>query len=98
MNKKEQEELRRLEEALMETDVFDEELIDEIDLLEDTWQDIADLSPDIYNADDSDVDLDDYSQTVQTANRQPASGILVALILILSAVVVFCLLKILGVL
>ena len=102
MKKQELEELRRLEEELMEIEYSDDDFIDaleeidEIDLLEDTWQEIGEIPVDIYNTDSVDVDMDDFSAEVQQApsHNQTLS---VVLILILLGVVVFCAMKLLGV-
>ena len=98
MRKQEQEELRRLEEELMATEYTEEDLMDEIEILDDTWLDFMDFPDCVYNSDDTDVDLETYSEEVhQGNNRGPSSALLVTLIIILSLVVVFSLLKILGV-
>ena len=96
MKKQELEELRRLEEELMAGEFPEEDIPDELDLLDDTWQTLADLTCDVYNTDDTTVDLDALSQEI-TQPAPKASAVPKLLILLLSCVVVFCALKILGV-
>lgn len=99
MRKQELDELRRLEEELMADEYMEEEPLDELDLLDDTWQEFMEVPISVYNTDDTDVDLESYSEEVQQAqDRRPSSGLLTVLILFLLLVVIFCLLKILGVL
>ena len=96
MKKQELEELQRLEEALMATEFTEEDFPDELDLLDDTWQELTDIPYDIYNTDDTAVDLDALSQEVlQPAQKSSAAP--VVLIVLLSCIVVFCAMKILGV-
>ena len=99
MRKQELDELRRLEEELMADEYMEEEPLDELDLLDDTWQEFMEVPISVYNTDDTDVDLESYSKEVyRTQNRRPSSGLLTVLIILLLLVVIFCLLKILGVL
>ena len=99
MRKQELDELRRLEEELMADEYTEEEPLDELDLLDDTWQEFMADPISVYNTDDTDVDLESYSEEVQQAqDRRPSSGLLTVLILFLLLVVIFCLLKIMGVL
>ena len=96
MKKQELEELQRLEAELMATEYIEDELIDEIDLLEDTWQDLADLPVEAYNTDTVDVELDGFSEDV--SQGKPSRSVLPkVLIAILSCIVIFCALKLLGV-
>ena len=98
MKKQELEALRRLEEELLSTEYEDQLQPDELDILEEAWQDFAEFPEDIYNTDDLDVDLDDYSEEVYQDNSPgPSSAVLVALTVLLLLVVIFCLLKLLGV-
>ena len=98
MKKQELEALRRLEEELLSTEYEDQLQPDELDILEEAWQDFAEFPEDIYNTDDLDVDLDDYSEEVYQDNSPgPSSAVLVALTVFLVLVVIFCLLKLLGV-
>ena len=95
MKKQELEELRRLEEELMANE-YDPEEFDELDLLDDTWQEVADIPVSAYNADATDVDLDAYSEALNSkAPRRSAAPIV--LIILLSFLVVFCAMKLLGV-
>ena len=102
MKKQELEELRRLEEELMEIEYSDDDFIDaleeidEIDLLEDTWQEIGEIPVDVYNTDLVDVDMDDFSAEVQQGQSR-GRGWPVVLILLLLGVVAFGAMKILGV-
>jgi len=93
MNKQELEELRRLEEELLASDYTTEEAIDELDLLEDTWQEFTDFPPEVYNPD---AVSDRFREEVFAGNpkKRPLP---VVLIILLSCVVVFCAMKILGV-
>ena len=109
MRRKEAEELRRLEEALMESEYeescpgddleFDIPELDELDILEDTWQETADVDYEVYNTDHTDVDLEEYSEEVY---RERSSDTLPVLLTIFTAIllgaVVLLLLKYLGVL
>lgn len=98
MKKQELEALRRLEEELLASEYEDEVQPDELDILEESWQDFAEFPEGIYNTDDLDVDLDDYSEEVyQDNSRGPSSALLVTLTVFLLLVVIFCLLKLLGV-
>ena len=97
MKKQEMEELRRLEEELL-ADVYDEaELEDELALLEDTWQEFADLPVDAYNSDQPDVDPKAFSEEVYRG-KQKAPVFPLVLIVLLICVVLFCILKLLEVL
>ena len=98
MKKQELEALHRLEEELLSTEYEEELQSDELDILEETWQDFAEFPEGIYNTDDPDVDLDDYSEAVYQDNAPgPSSAVLVVLTVFLLLVVIFCLLKLLGV-
>ena len=96
MEKQELEELRRLEAELMESEYIEEDLTDEIGLVEDTWQELADFSLDAYNTDSLDVELEDFSREIsQGKDKGPVFP--TVLILLLLGVVVFCAMKIWGV-
>lgn len=86
MRKDQQEELRRLEEALMEMDQPEPEE-DADQWLEDFYyvpeEDYAEPY-DVYNTDEADVDLDDYSEDVH-GGRQ-SGGCLVPILLFLTLV------------
>ena len=98
MKKQELEALRRLEEELLSTEYEEELQPDELDILDEAWQDFAEFPEGIYNTDDPDVDLDDYSEAVYQENaRGPSSAALITLTILLLLVVIFCLLKLLGV-
>lgn len=98
MGKREQEELRRLEAALLESEYQDETPVDELDLLEDTWQEVTDVRYDMYNADYADVDLDDYSEDIHRGRRSNSVLPLVAMLAIAALIAMIAwLLKFLGV-
>lgn len=98
MGKREQEELRRLEAALLESEYQDETPVDELDLLEDTWQEVTDVRYDMYNADYADVDLDDYSEDIYRGRRSNSALPLVAMLSIATLIAMIAwLLKFLGV-
>lgn len=98
MRKQEREELRRLEEALMEPE-FTEIPADEMDTIESTWQDVSDTHYDIYNTDETDVALDVYSEDVHRGRRSSAlPTVLTLIVLVALSAAILWLLKILGVL
>ena len=78
---------------------FTEQPADELDVLEDSWQDVSDTHYDIYNTDDTDVDMDVYSEDVHRG-RQSSVLPTIATLLALAALsaTILWLLKILGVL
>lgn len=98
MRKREREELRRLEEALMEPELA-EMPANEMDILEDSWQEVSDVSYDIYNTDDTDVDLEVYSEDVHRGRQSNALSTIITLLALaaLSAAILW-LLNFLGVL
>ena len=98
MRKREREELRRLEEALMEPE-FTETPTSEMDILEDSWQEVSDVSYDIYNTDEADVDMDVYSEEVHRGRQGNVLSTIITLLALatLSAAILW-LLKFLGVL
>jgi len=83
MRKKQQDELRRLEEALLEPEAFDEpeeaaeEWLDEF--YAESARDYA-----VHNTDSADVDLDSYSADVYEGRRR--SGCLIPVMILLTAV------------
>jgi hypothetical protein len=93
MRKQQQAELRRLEEALM-AEEYREEAAPDID---ESWQEYADREYEIYNADDTDVDMDAYSEDVQAGKPRNSAGVLVVLTVVLLAAVIALLLKFLEV-
>lgn len=102
MRDRQQKELRRLEEALMETEYeeeFSEEEFDGIEEVDRTWQQSADMDYDIYNTDDADVDMDAYSEEVHRGKTGSGLGVVLTMLTMvaLSACILF-LLKLLGVL
>ena len=95
MKKQELEELRRLEEELM-ADEYTPEEMDEMDLLDETWQEITDIPVEAYNTDASDVDPEVYTQALEQVPPK-RSVVPVLLIVLLSCLVIFCALKLLEV-
>lgn len=93
MRKQQQAELRRLEEALMAED-FPEEAAP---ILEETWQEYADRDCEIYNTDNTDVDMDTFSEQVHAGSSRKGAGILFVLTLLLLMAVIIYFLKFLGV-
>ena len=100
MRKKEMEALRQLEEALLAQE--EPERIadaDETQFLDQTWQEVSDLEYDVYNTDDSDVDLDEYSDRVyRDSGSSPLGTVLMILFMVLLSGSILLLLKMLGVL
>ena len=98
MGRQEQEELRRLEAALLEQSCIEENSEEELEFLEHTWQAVSDVSYDAYNTDRSDVDPDAYSEDVYRGRR---SNVIPALVTILALAVltamILWLLEFLGV-
>ena len=99
MRKQQQKELRRLEEALLEAEypqeAFPADPENELD-----WEDYEDSeSYDVYNTDDVDVDLDEYSEDVHAGKSGSGISVVVTMLCMvaLSAGILF-LLKYLGVL
>ena len=93
MRKQQQAELRRLEEALMAEDLPE----DAAPILDETWLEYTEQDYEIYNTDDTDVDLDVYSDDVHEGGSQKGMGALVILTLLLLLAVIVFLLKFLGV-
>lgn len=95
MTRKEQEALRRLEEALL----AQEEPVAEQALLEDTWLECAELDTAAYNSDKTDVDLDAYSEEVRDGSSgSPLGVVLVMVTMVALSAGILLLLKLLGVL
>ena len=98
MRKQEREELRRLEEALMKPE-FTEMPADEMEILEESWQDLSDVSYDIYTTDEVDVDLEAYSEDVHRGRQSNALPVIITVLaLIALSAMVLWLLQFLGVL
>lgn len=86
MRKDQREELRRLEQALLEPELPEEDWQQDADT--DQWLDDF-YSPEpvhcqVYNADDTDVDLEEFSEEVQRGHR--SGGCLLPLMIILTLV------------
>ena len=95
MGKREEKELHRLEEALLE----EESTQEAPDMPEPVWQQNDDLDYDIYNTDDTDVDLAEYSDTVYREHSGRGLAVLVTMLCMgLLSVFILILLKYLGVL
>ena len=92
MGKREEKELHRLEEALLE----EESTQEAPDMPEPVWQQNDDLDYDIYN---TDVDLAEYSDTVYREHSGSGLAVLVTMLCMgLLSVFILILLKYLGVL
>lgn len=87
MRKDQQEELRRLEEALLEADDREDPEEEADQWLEEFYRQPAEEF-DVYNTDDTDVELEEFSETVHQGRQK--GGCLVPLIVLLT--VVLCLL------
>ena len=92
MGKRQQAELRRLEKALLETDTQN--------ALPDFGRNEPKINAHtIYNTDETDVDLEEYSDEVQKEPTGGAASVIVTmLVMILLSAGIFLLLKVLGVL
>ena len=104
MRKQEEEELRRLEKALLEDPDLDEsdQEEDPLDWVEDFYDDIGDTVPQdftVRNTDDVDVDIEDYSEDVYRAKRGGCliPGLITVLALCVLTAMVLWLLQYLGV-
>ena len=93
MRKQQQAELRRLEEALMAEEYSEDAAPDPDEI----WQEYAGQDYEIYNTDDTDVDMDAYSDDVQAGKPRNSAGILVMLTVMLLVAVIALLLKFLEV-
>ena len=94
MGKRQQEELRRLEEALLET-----EYGTEVPDLWDTGPDESSAPYAMYNTDPADVDLDAYSEEVHRGKaRSGLAAVVTMLAMVLLSAAILMLLKALGVL
>jgi hypothetical protein len=69
----EQEELTRLQEALLEEDE---------EAFEEDWEEIEDFDDCVYNADRCDEDLDDYAERVLNEEEQGVSGLTITALLL----------------
>ena len=104
MRRQEEEELRRLEKALLEDpdqEEFDQEE-DPLEWVEDFYDDIGDTMPQdftVRNTDNVDVDIDDYSEDVYRAKRGGCliPGLITVLALCVLTAMVLWLLQYLGV-
>ena len=91
MGKRQQEELRRLEEALLESEYETE--------APDFWTNQGSVNPEIYNTDEADVDMDAYSEDVHRGRKgNGLSVVLTMLAMVLLSATILLLLKFLGVL
>ena len=98
MRKQQQKELRRLEEALMEAE-FSQEAFPADPEMELDWDEFeASQHYDVYNTDDTDVDLEEYSEEVHRGKGSSGLGIVLTMLCMvaLSACILY-LLKVLGV-
>ena len=100
MRKQQQRELRRLEEALLETEYTQEAFPADTDEFELDWEDYDESeSYDVYNTDDVDVDMDEYSEDVRRGKQGGGLGIVLTMLtMVLLSGCILLLLKYLGVL
>ena len=99
MSKRQDEELRRLEEALLESEDTEdtEDLLEPDEAETEPWDD--DMDYQVYNTDDTDVDLDEYSEDVyRERSGRGLSVLLTMLCMAALSVCILLLLKYLGVL
>ena len=93
MRKRQERELQRLEEALMEAEYAEKDDLDE------AWQQTRSPDYSIYNTDDADVDLDEYSQEVYEERSGHGLGVVATmLVMVLLSLCILLLLKLQGVL
>ena len=100
MRRAQEEELRRLEKALMEADEIQEAFPADSDEMELDWEDFSEYEQyDVYNSDEVDVDMDEYSEDVHRGSSGSGLSVVVTMVAMvaLSAGILF-LLKLLGVL
>ena len=104
MRKQEEEELRRLEKALLEDPDLEEsdQEEDPLDWVEDFYDNIGDTVPQdftVRNTDDVDVDIEDYREDVYRAKRGGCliPGLITVLALCVLTAMVLWLLQYLGV-
>ena len=99
MRRQQEKELRRLEEALMETE-YPQEAFPAEPEMELEWDAFADSeSYDVYNTDDVDVDLDEYSEEVHQGKRGSGLGVVFTMLCMVAlSACILMLLKYLGVL
>ena len=98
MRRQQQKELRRLEEALMEVE-YPQEAFSADPEMELDWDEFEDSQYyDVYNTDDTDVDLEEYSEEVLQGKSSSGLGIVLTMLCMvaLSACILY-LLKVLGV-
>ena len=99
MRKQQEKELRRLEAALMEEE-FSQEAFPAEEELELEWDAFDDSeSYDVYNTDDVDVDLEEYSEDVHRGKSGSGWGIVLTMLCMIAlSAGILALLKYLGVL
>ena len=96
MRSRQQKELRRLEEALMEAEYEEENNFDEPVK---TWQQARKPDCHAYNTDEADVDLDEYSQEVYDEPAGRGLGVVATmLVMVLLSLCILLFLKLQGVL
>ena len=99
MRKQQQKELRRLEEALMEAE-FPQEAFPAEPEMELDWDEMDDAEDyDVYNTDDVDVDLDEYSEDVHAGKSGSGASIVITMLCMVAlSAGILILLRFLGVL
>ena len=99
MRKRQQQELERLEAALLELEDDEEVFEAEPEVWEEPWQVSSLPDYEMYNTDDADVDLDDYSEEVyQETSGRGSSIFLTMLAMVALSACILLLLKFLEVL
>ena len=91
MSKRQDEELRRLEEALLESEDTEDTEWEPDEAETEPWDD--DIDYQVYNTDDTDVDLDEYSEDVY--RERSGRGLSVLLTMLCMAALSVCILLLL---
>ena len=100
MRRGQEKELRRLEEALMELEYTQEGSSPDLDEMELDWDDFEDSqSYDVYNTDEVDVDMEEYSEDVHRGKSGNGLSVVVTMLAMVAlSAGILLLLKLLGVL
>ena len=99
MQNRQQKELQRLEEALMETEWSEETTYAQPDTEDSTWGYTSASDYDIFNTDDTDVDLEEYSEQVHQGHGSSVLSVLLTMLsMVALSAFILLFLKITGVL
>ena len=99
MQNRQQKELQRLEEALFEAEWSEEMTYTQPDTEDSTWGYTSAADYDIFNTDDADVDLEEYSEQVHQGSDSSALSVLLTMLSMVGlSAFILLLLKIAGVL